>query len=271
VLQGTLDGFGIGDVLTLLATTAKTGRLHLNGDRGTGSLWLEGGEIVGGTAARTAPDAGCVDVAFELLRFERGEFSFTADDVSGDPVPPTPVIEVLEQANALLAEWHELSAVVPSLGHRVVLVAELLDDEVTLDRESWRAVLGIAGGQTVAGLGEALGLAEVPVLRRVCDLLDRGLVQVLDPAPAGPPLGATFAAEPAFEPAIDHGRRWDDPGAGDGEPSPVDAPGADPLLGRIEAADAPAEHLGGFSPRAAQAVSEATGDNPLLAFLRNED
>ena len=39
-LQGTLDTFSLPDVLRLLATTSKTGRLRIDGDRGLGSVWL---------------------------------------------------------------------------------------------------------------------------------------------------------------------------------------------------------------------------------------
>ena len=45
-LQGTLDTFSLPDVLRLLATTSKTGRLRIEGDRGQGSVWLDAGGVV---------------------------------------------------------------------------------------------------------------------------------------------------------------------------------------------------------------------------------
>src|SRR5262245_32794776 len=44
-LQGTLDTFELPDVLRLLASTKKSGRLHLQSDRGTGDVWLDEGRV----------------------------------------------------------------------------------------------------------------------------------------------------------------------------------------------------------------------------------
>lgn len=279
MLQGTLDTFELGDVLTLLATTGKSGRLHLNGDRGTGSLWFEGGEVVAATAANVPAEVDPTDVLFELLRYGRGEFTFVIGEAAPEAGPPHAVTPLLHRANETLSEWRELTNVVPSLAHRVALVAELVDEQVTLDREQWRTVLAIGGGLSVAALGESLDMAEVPVLRRVCDLLDRGLVEVLEPAPAQSylaPVAPVLAApspvapvapdtDPTFAPAEPQ-RRWDDQ-----QPEPATHEAPAPEVGDHTLV----EQLGGLSPRAAQAVSEAAArgagdDGVLLSFLRSE-
>jgi hypothetical protein len=269
VLQGTLDTFGLGDVLTLIATTAKSGRLHLNGDRGTGSIWFEGGEIVAATAANVPPEGEATDVLFELLRYAQGEFSFDGGETMAEPGPPQAVGPVLEAAHGLLGQWRELTAVVPSLSHLVVLNAELVDDHVTLDRDQWRTVLAIGQGIPVGDLGRALGLAEVPLLRRVCELLDAGLVDVVEPAPPAPP--AALSADPLADPP---GRRWDDPlGLGGGPDQPGAGYEPAPAAGFEPAEQSLVDQLGGLSPRAAQAVSEVAArnndDSVLMQFLRD--
>ncbi|HUS62064.1 MAG TPA: DUF4388 domain-containing protein, partial [Acidimicrobiales bacterium] len=55
-LQGTLDTFALPDVLRLLAATRKTGRVHVTGPRGTGSVWVDAG-AVGAIDAPNAPHA----------------------------------------------------------------------------------------------------------------------------------------------------------------------------------------------------------------------
>ena len=45
-LSGTLDTFALPDVLRLLASTAKSGRLRVSGNRGSGSVWVTDGEVV---------------------------------------------------------------------------------------------------------------------------------------------------------------------------------------------------------------------------------
>jgi hypothetical protein len=200
-LQGTLETFALPDVLRLLASTKKTGAYRLDGDRGTGSLWLQEGQIVGGEFKGSATtDAN--EVAFELLRFTDGDFLFDADatpDSAGDPVD---VEKVLAEAEGLLDEWKSIERVVPSLDRWVALRAELPADEVTIRADKWVSVVAIGGGKTVGQLGTLLGLGELPVSRVVKDLVELGLVELGDvPANVAPPPAAAPTAEPAAESA----------------------------------------------------------------------
>lgn len=177
-LQGTLETFALPDVLRLLASTHKTGRLRLTGANGSGSLWLDGGAIVSSEAARAPLADGPTDVLFELLRFKEGDFVFDDDatvDASGSP---TEVEDALAAAEAMLEEWKSIEAVVPSLAAWVSLRPELPDDDVTVDAAHWRQLVAVGGGITVAGLGDQLGLAELPISRAVKDLVELGLVEL---------------------------------------------------------------------------------------------
>lgn len=285
MLQGSLDTFGLEDVVTFLAATAKTGRLHLNGDRGTGSLWFASGDVVAAMAANVPLEADIGDVVFELLRYGRGDFAFSLGEAAAAGGPPHAVAPLLDHARGALEEWRELTDVVPSLQHRVLLLAELVDEHVILDREQWRTVLAIGPGSTVAEVGEALREGEVPVLRRVCDLLAKGLIEVLEPA-SGPAVASgpilVRRTEPAPAP-VEDGFRWADtdpypePDA-DGDIGAADTAPVEPVAPVAEGEPidhALLEQLGGLSPRAAQAVSEAAArgdadDSVLMSMLRDE-
>jgi hypothetical protein len=195
-LQGTLETFALPDVLRLLASTHKTGRLRLTGSAGSGSLWLTDGAIVASEASRAPLAHSPSDVLFELLRFKEGDFVFDDDATSAEAGDPADVEDALGSAEALLEEWKSIEAVVPSLDGWVTLQPELAGDEVTLDAERWRQVVAVASGATVAQLGERLGLAELPASRTVKDLVELGLVEIGE-APAEAP---SYAPEP--EPAV---------------------------------------------------------------------
>ncbi len=177
-LQGTLETFALPDVLRLLASTHKTGRLRLTGANGSGSLWLDGGAIVSSEAARAPLADGPTDVLFELLRFKEGDFVFDDDATADAPGSPTEVEDALAAAEAMLEEWKSIEAVVPSLAAWVSLRPELPDDDVTVDAAHWRQMVAVGGGITVAGLGDQLGLAELPISRAVKDLVELGLVEL---------------------------------------------------------------------------------------------
>lgn len=199
-LQGTLDTFALPDVLRLLAATKKTGRLRITGGRGTGSVWATAGEICG-VEATHAPHANQpVDALFELLRFTDGAFTFDAEAVHDDPFPATDVEGLLSQAEAQLAEWREIEAVVPSMDAWVTLRKVLPGPELTLDQERWQTLVAVGGGATVRRVGDELCLAELPISRAIKDLLELGVVEVADTAPPG-----TMLAGPALTtaPAVD--------------------------------------------------------------------
>jgi hypothetical protein len=201
-LQGTLETFALPDVLRLLASTKKTGAYRLDGDRGSGSLWLLEGQIVGGEFKGSATtDAN--EVAFELLRFSDGDFLFDADAEPPSSNDPADVETVLADAEGLLEEWKDIERVVPSLDRWVALRAELPADEVTIRADKWVSVVAIGGGKTVGQLGALLGLGELPVSRVVKDLVELGLVELGDVPSnvAPPPAPATAPAAAPAEPA----------------------------------------------------------------------
>lgn len=199
-LQGTLDTFALPDVLHLLATTKKTGRLRLEGQRGSGTVHIDGGQVVGIEAAHAPLATDPVDALFELLRFVEGSFAFNADAAPAASGPAHDVGELLEGAEALLQEWREIESVVPSLDAYVRLRRSLPGDAVTIPQDQWATLVAVAGGTTVRALGEALSLAELPVSRAVRDLVELGVVELEERVPAEPtPSAVAEPTAPAFD------------------------------------------------------------------------
>lgn len=200
MLQGTLDNFGLDEVLGLLATTAKTGRMRVTGDRGSGSLWLISGQLVG-TEAPNTTDASPMDEAlFELLRFNTGSFAFDPHEETPDTGSSQVVSEVVADALERLRQWREIEAVVPSLAHVVAPVALLDVPEITISAEEWELLLAIGSGNEVGGVCDLIGLGEVEGSRRVKLLLERNLLDIFPPADAetdGPDSGGMHTAEPS--------------------------------------------------------------------------
>lgn len=279
-LQGTLDTFELPDVLRLLASTRKSGRLNLTSDRGRGDVWLAEGSVVGVAApGADEPTSDLTDGLFELLRAREGSFVFEPGDEPGDPQSPTDVEPLLATAERQLAEWREIEAVVPSLDAWLSLAAELPTPQATVDAETWRLVAAIGSGRTVGDLGDALGLAEVPVSGVVRDLVQLGLAEVgaapATPAPAPPaPTPAPAAVvepelvepEPAPAPAADPAPALEPMYETAPEPmAPLFVPAETPVYADPIPAEAPAavdddvaRGLAMLSPRAAQALAAAS-------------
>lgn len=194
-LQGTIDTFPLTDVLGLLASSKKSGRLVLDGDRGRIGLWVEEGDIIGGDmagASATAPS-----LLFELLRFSEAGFAFdldVGDDTPECVVERTSIADGLRDAEALIAEWDAIAAVVPSLAHRIELVDELPGTSVTLDAATWRLVLASSVDPVVAVVGDALGLDEFGACAAAAGLVEMGLATIGEPIAAAPAVDLTTPA-----------------------------------------------------------------------------
>ena len=189
-LRGSLDTFALPDVLALLATTAKSGELHVSGSSGGGRVWVERGLVTGAEAGGTST---VVDVLVHLLRLDDGDFTFHADREAPDPGPPIEVAPALEQAEARLAEWREVEELLPSPA-AVLSLAAAAPGPVRLSRDQWAAVAAVGDGRTVDELVETLGGDELTRWRLLANLVEAGLVEV-GAAVAVPPVRRTEMAE----------------------------------------------------------------------------
>lgn len=195
-LQGTLDTFALPDVLRLLAATKKSGQLHVRGDRGSGRISLADGAVAAVDAPGAALATEPVDALVELLRCKTGSFSFDPETVPGGE-GATDVEALLRDAEALIAEWQEIERVVPSLDAWVTLRASLPRDEVTIDQAGWTTLVAVGSGRTVRRIGEAVSLPEMAVSRAIRELVELGVADVSEVAPAA----AAPASDPQPEPA----------------------------------------------------------------------
>jgi hypothetical protein len=273
-LQGTLDTFSLPDVLRLLATTGKTGCLHVDGDRGRGRVWIDGGAVVAATADRALGEPSIDEVVFEMLRFGRGSFSFAIDEPAPHDAQPTEIEGMLRRATQLLEEWRELEAIVPSLNHRVAMAPELTVEQVTVDADRWKALVAIASGRSVGELAEALGVGELGITRAVSDLVELG-VAVVEPPATGRSNGSsrrnvteisTRAGESRRSSRSDVPRREPAP-ASDGAPQVNWAQTADPV-GRSDAADLGRSASGTRMSNRSSAAPQVNGANVLSPSSR---
>lgn len=213
-LSGTLETFSLPDVLRLLASTNKQGRLSVSGDRGTGEVWTDDGSI---TSARS-DRGGCADVhgvVFDLLRYRTGEFAFEAcDDLPAPADGAGPVDQVLERAEVLLQEWTDIESVVPSLDIYVRMVAEVSEAAtVTVDR--WKVLAAVGSGARAEQVADSLELGEFDACKALHGLILDGLVEIAEPEPGvetdtGAPEATTFET-PGFAAGSIGAPGWEPP------------------------------------------------------------
>lgn len=192
-LQGSLDSFALPDVLVLLSSTKKNGELRVTGDRVEGRVWLEKGQVV--HTEISGQKASAVDAVFELLRLEKGDFSFHAGETPSRQSHPVTIDSVLADAQLRLGEWSEIARVVPHLDAVVDMAPEAPADEVRVSRNEWNLLRLVAGGRSVSELMAALSRSEFDTCKTVKQLVDSKLATV--DARAGSRPARQTAADPA--------------------------------------------------------------------------
>ncbi len=180
-LSGTLDTFALPDVLRLLASTVKTGRLRVTSSEGSGSVWIDSGsvahaELVGDPRSETTAS----EVLFGLLRLVKGSFTFEDDLVAESAGATEPMETALSKAEAMLEEWRTIELVVPSTDVWVGLRNELDGPDVMVDSSRWSGIAAVGSGRRVAEVGQELDMHEVAVCRLVKELIELGLVEIVE-------------------------------------------------------------------------------------------
>ena len=195
MLQGSLDDFALHEVLGLLSSSTKTGKLDLKGNRGNGIIRFHQGRLVQASTSNTVNGTSSEDVLFELLRYHDGTFSFAASESeNGDPQD---VRTVLAAAEERLVEWQTIESVVPSLRHVVTPVPELPSAEVTISRQEWATLTVIADGCPVSTVCDELALGEFEGSRQIKHLVERDLVQVAPPRSSSSSMRRSSADTPS--------------------------------------------------------------------------
>ena len=192
-LQGTIDSFPLADVLSLLNSSSRLGRLTVRGDRHTGWIEVAGGFL---NAAEIEGNASLEPrgALFELLRCTGGDFEFLALDkveLSDATVEGASLADCLEESELRLKRWEEIEQVLPSTAHRIELVRQLPSDEIVVDALLWSLLVAVQGSSAVCDVVERVRADELDVCAALTLLVADGLALVSAPLDAA-----------AFDPAV---------------------------------------------------------------------
>lgn len=182
-LQGTLSDFGIDEVLRLLEHGKKRGRLRVTAPAGSGNVWVDDGTVLASASGADEPAGDHTEVVFQLMRLEEGEFNFHTDDAPSSSSTTESIADVLTASAARLAEWKQLSEVLPSVEHWLALSDEITST-ATIEPAQWKVLAHIGGGTKITTCVDELGLGLVPGCRLIVELVERSLLTVSEDQPA---------------------------------------------------------------------------------------
>jgi Domain of unknown function (DUF4388) len=185
MLTGTLDDFTLDDVLRLIGGARRTGGLEVTREGGAGTLFFRDGAVsravraFGRRADATSPGRAIEDLTFDLMRRERGEFTWTP----GTPAPAGPeadldVQELLRGVAGRLEELAEIQSLVPSEDAVLTMAPQPPEGavQINITPGEWRVLVLVDGHRSVREIAGAAHLDELGAMKLLYGLATAGLV-----------------------------------------------------------------------------------------------
>ena len=148
------------------------------------------------------------DAAFDLLRWELGEFAWESGEGIEPEVPIMVSVEnLIMEASRRLDELEVVLRKIPSEDAILGMAAAppVGAVEINITPEEWRILVQVNGERSVAEIGESLGIETLDAMKSLYGMVSTGLIEVVGGVPEGwqpPPEGeATPAPQPQFEDA----------------------------------------------------------------------
>lgn len=180
MLNGSLDAFGLPDVLRFVAARGLTGRIVITRDEVGGELALDRGKFV---AARLTEDEApstvdeALDVAVLLFDGSNGSFEVLSEEWVGGPLnlDADALTKAVERRRE---EWAEVVKSLGSLEDPLILANELPKgtEQVTLTADQWRLVTLVDGTRSVQDVARDAASSVYATALTLAELCTRGMV-----------------------------------------------------------------------------------------------
>ena len=166
------------------------------------------------------------DAAFDLLRWDLGEFAWESGQGIEPEVPIMVSVEnLIMEASRRLDELEVILRKIPSEDAILGMAAAppVGAVEINITPEEWRILVQVNGERSVAEIGESLGIDTLDAMKSLYGMVSTGLIEVVGGVPEGwqpPPEGE---ATPAAGPHLEDASSTLEPGEGPREEVAVDA------------------------------------------------
>jgi len=177
VLRGNLAQLSLLDILRMLSSGKRSGRLDVRQGGKTGEIFLQGGAVLHATAGSLMGDK-CI---YTLMGWLEGEFSFTPDVPAPEKSIQITTEQLLLEAARLADQWADIKDVLSSTEAVFNISPSGSTSTVSLKPIEWQVLAQINGERSVTEIAGILNLAEFDVARIIYSLTTAGLLhQVTD-------------------------------------------------------------------------------------------
>jgi len=178
VLRGNLAQLSLLDILRMLSSGRRTGRLDVRQGAKTGEIYMQGGVIL---HAAAGPQIGenCI---YALMGWLEGEFSFTPDVPSPERSIHTVTEQLLLEAARQADQWADIKDVLSSTNIVFNISPSGSTSTISLKPIEWQVLAQVNGKRSVSEIADILELLEFDVAKIFYSLTSAGLLYEVEGA-----------------------------------------------------------------------------------------
>ncbi len=182
VLSGNLRTLPLLDILNMLSSSLRTGRLDLRSGAKTGEVYLRDGTLVHAVTGAQMGEAAI----YTLMGWLQGDFNFVSDVEPPEKSVTKETEKLLREGIEQTEEWKEIKKVIPSTDVVFRLSSTGTVGAINLQPEEWHILAQVNGAQSVAEIAEALGRDEFSVAKVLYGFAKNALLEVGERPKAAP-------------------------------------------------------------------------------------
>jgi hypothetical protein len=172
VLKGNLAQLSLLDILRMLSSGKRSGRLDIRQGGKTGQIFLDKGNIVHAVTGTQMGENGL----YTLMGWMEGEFSFSPDVEAPDSSINTTTEQLMLEAARQAEQWEDIKDVLSSTDTVFNISPSGSTSTVSLKPIEWQVLAQVNGERSVLQISEILGLHEFEVARIIYSLTTAGLL-----------------------------------------------------------------------------------------------
>lgn len=170
--RGNLAQISLLDILRMLSSGNRTGKLEIQNAGKSGELFLDRGEIVHAVTGTQMGEGG----VYSLMSWMEGDFNFMPDVVPPERSIGTTTEQLLLEAARQAEQWEDIKDILSSTDAVFNISPSGSTSTVSLRPIEWQVLAQVNGERSVIEIGEILELNEFDVARIIYSLTTAGLL-----------------------------------------------------------------------------------------------
>ena len=170
--RGNLAQISLLDILRMLSSGNRTGRLDIHNAGKSGELFLVNGEIVHAVSGTQLGESG----VYSLMSWLEGDFGFTPGIAPSERSIGTTTEQLLLEAARQAEQWEDIKDILSSTDAVFNISPSGSTNTVSLKPIEWQVLAQVNGERSVIEIGEILELNEFDVARIIYSLTTAGLL-----------------------------------------------------------------------------------------------